>query len=132
MISAAFVTSTASMQLCSEPTMLSNTSSQRMSRVPNLRIMYLLAGNINVPRNLRRPSGKSMYRTGFRVSSCDRAPCTHPREPVKYLADFPPQLHGARNMGRQACSCPKSPGALTWHFCYPWECKMTLDGQHKW
>ena len=57
--------------------MLSKISSHRMSRLPNFRTMYLLAGNISVPKNFRRPSGKSMYSTGVLVSSCDRAPCWH-------------------------------------------------------
>ena len=57
--------------------MLSKISSHRMSRLLNFRTMYLLAGNISVPKNFRRPSGKSIYSTGFLVSSCDRAPCWH-------------------------------------------------------
>ena len=57
-------------------TMLSRMSSHTMSLVPNLSTMYLLAGNMSVPKNFRRPSGNSMYMTGFRESSCASEPCS--------------------------------------------------------
>mmetsp|Transcript_4674 Transcript_4674/g.12035 ORF Transcript_4674/g.12035 Transcript_4674/m.12035 type:complete len:210 (-) Transcript_4674:63-692(-) len=59
-------------------TMLPKMSSHRMSLVPTLSIMYLVLGKTSVPKNLSRPSGKSMYITGFCVSRCLSVPSLPP------------------------------------------------------
>lgn len=56
-------------------TTLSKMSSHRTSFVPNLSSRYLAFGNSSVPIIFRRPSGKSMYSTGFFESSCASVPC---------------------------------------------------------
>lgn len=61
-------------------TMLSKASSQSTSLGPNLRPKYLFLGNTSVPKNLRRPCGKSKYMTGFFVSSCASDPCRNNRK----------------------------------------------------
>ena len=93
-------------------TMHSRTSSHRMSRFPNLRTMYLLAGNVSVPRNFRRPLGKSMYSTGFFVSSCDRAPCSY--EILFKLSRL------SSHINQRDCLAPKGPLPAPWQaspFC---------------
>lgn len=57
-------------------TMFSKISSQRTSFWASRRVIYLFFEKNNVPENFRRPSGKSMYRTGFWVSSRARLPCS--------------------------------------------------------
>ena len=97
------------MRCCAGRTMHSRTSSHRISWFPNLRTMYLLAGNVSVPRNFRRPSGKSMYSTGFFVSSCDRAPCSYER-----------LLGPSSRVNQRDCLAPKGPLPGPWQaspFC---------------
>ena len=56
--------------------MFSKTSSQRTSLGPNLSVRYLFFGKHSVPTSFSRPSGKSMYITGFFVSSWASEPCS--------------------------------------------------------
>lgn len=66
-------------------TILSKASSHSTSLGPNFKARYLFSGNTSVPKNLRRPFGKSKYITGFFVSSCASEPCRSSQNLISLL-----------------------------------------------